>query len=90
MSTPTYIGIEGARIALAEIGINLSSRQVKRAADPDASGKRKLPFFVDPIDKRLKIDKNTLLSIYNRCQAEAENNAKITPASLRKGLDPQP
>lgn len=89
MSTPVYVGIEGARAALAEIGIHLTHRQIKRAADPDASGKRKLPFFVDPIDKRLKIDKNTLLDIYIRIQVNAENNAKINVATLRKGLEPR-
>lgn len=87
MGTPVYIGLEGARVALAEIGITLTRRQIKRAADPDANGKRKLPFFVDPIDKRLKIDKNTLLDIYIRCQVNAENSAKITTASLRKELE---
>ena len=55
--TPTYIGIEGAKELLAGMGIHLTSRQIKRAADPDAHGRRKLPFFVDPIDKRLKIAK---------------------------------
>lgn len=89
MSTPIYIGIEGARIALSEIGIHLTHRQIKRAADPDPNGKRKLPFFVDPIDKRLKIDKNTLLDIYIRIQVNAENTAKINVATLRKGLEPR-
>lgn len=88
MTTPTYVGIEGARKALAEIGINLTSRQIKRAADLDAHGKRKLPFFVDPIDKRLKIEKNTLLEIYNRCQSHAVNNAKIGAEPSQKRLDP--
>lgn len=86
----TYIGIEGARVALEEIGIHLTYRQIKRAADPDANGKRKLPFFVDPIDKRLKIDKTTLLEIYNNCQVNAVNNAKVNAAILRKSLDPRP
>lgn len=90
MTTPTYIGIEGARKALAEIGIHLTARQIKRAADPDAHGMRKLPFFVDPIDKRLKIEKNTLLAIYNRCQVNALNNAHIKPNSPQNGLDPNP
>ncbi len=88
MSTPTYISIEGAREVLAGMGINLTSRQIKRAADPDAHGKRKLPFFVDPIDKRLKIEKGTLVEIYNHCQVNAVNNARINPITLKKGLDP--
>jgi hypothetical protein len=89
MDKPTYIGIEGARLALAEIGIELSYRQIKRAADPDVHGKRKLPFFVDPIDHRLKIDKNKLLAIYNRCAAHAEDTAKISPDGLKKALEPR-
>lgn len=75
MSKPEYIGIEGARRALEGIGINLSHRQVKRAADPDSHGKRKLPFFINPIDKRLKIDKSLLLKIYSTCQDDAKTNA---------------
>lgn len=88
MNTPTYISIEGAREVLAEMGIELTSRQIKRAADPDAHGKRKLPFFVDPIDKRLKIEKGTLVEIYNRCQVNAVNNARINPHTLKNKVDP--
>ena len=87
MDTPIYIGIEGARRALAEIGIELTHRQLKRAADPDANGNRKLPFFVDPIDRRLKIEKNTLLNIYAACQVEAKKKAKIKDEFNRNGLD---
>ncbi len=90
MPTPVFIGIEGARKVLAEIGIDLTARQIKRAADPDAYGKRKLPFFVDPIDKRLKIDRRVLLAIYNQCQADAENNAKVRRPVPQNGLAPRP
>lgn len=45
---PCYIGLEQARQVLAEMGIELNPRQMKRAADKDAQGHRKLPFFVDP------------------------------------------
>lgn len=75
MTTPFYIGLAEARTLLAAMGIELSHRQMKRAADLDAHGKRKLPFFVDPIDKKLKIEKGVLLEIYRRCQANAENSA---------------
>ena len=87
---PHYIGITEARKALAEIGIELNERQMKRAADPDANGQRKLPFFVDPIDKRLKIERGTLLEIYTRCQVQAENSARINPASLKNSFDRTP
>lgn len=87
MRVPFYIGLDEARAALAEIGIELSARQMKRAADPDAHGQRKLPFFVDPIERRLKIDKGTLLEIYTRTQVHAESSARINPARLRNSFD---
>lgn len=58
------------------MGVDLNPRQMKRAADRDASGRRKLPFFVDPVDGRLRIEKGTLVRIYREAQIEAENNAK--------------
>lgn len=58
------------------MGVELNPRQMKRAADKDASGRRKLPFFVDPVDGRLRIEKGTLVRIYREAQIEAENNAK--------------
>jgi hypothetical protein len=88
MSTPHYLGLEGARVALEQIGIHLTTRQIKRAADPDANGQRKLPFFVDPIDKRLKIEKGTLLAIYLAAQSRAETDAKVRPESIQKKLEP--
>jgi len=45
---------------------------------------------VDPIERRLKIDKGTLLEIYTRCQVNAENSARINPASLRNSVDRHP
>jgi len=56
---PHYIGLEEARQVLAEIGVALSPRQMKRAADMNARGRRKLPFFVDPIEGKLKIEKGS-------------------------------
>ncbi len=77
MEPPHYLRIDQVRTLLAEMGIDLSERQIKRAADPDPNGKRKLPFFVDPIDGRLKIEKGTLVRIYREAQIDAENNSKI-------------
>ena len=74
MNQPCYIGLSQAP-ALAEIGINLSERQMKRAAESKAYGRRKLPFFIDPIDGRLKIEKGALVRIYRELQIEAERNA---------------
>ncbi|MEN5247266.1 hypothetical protein [Brucella pseudintermedia] len=74
MKIPHYIGLEQARQVLAELGVELNARQIKRAADKDATGQRRLPFFVDPIEGTLKIEKDTLVNIYRTLQKEAENN----------------
>ena len=70
---PCYIDLEQAREVLAAMGVVLTQRQIKRAADLDAMGRRKLPFFIDPIEKKLKIEKQTLINIYLKRQVEAEN-----------------
>ncbi|MDX0174505.1 hypothetical protein [Sinorhizobium meliloti] len=77
MNLPCYIDLDQARQVLAEMGLELNPRQMKRAADKDATGQRKLPFFVDPIDGRLKIEKGTLVRIYQELQAQAENRSRI-------------
>jgi hypothetical protein len=73
---PFYIDLEGARSVLAGLGISLSARQIKRAAETDGTGRRKLPFFIDPIDGRLKIEKGALVDAYRRRQVGAENNVR--------------
>jgi len=72
MTQPCYIDLEQARYVLAKMGVNLSKRQVKRAAEMNVTGQRKLPFFIDPIEKKLKINKNTLIKLYLQRQLEAE------------------
>ena len=74
MRQPCYLDLEQARQVLAGMGVELTQRQMKRAADKDAHGRRKLPFFIDPIEKKLKIEKHTLIDIYRRRQCDAENN----------------
>ena len=76
MNIPTYIDLRQARELLERMGVKFSLRQIKRAAEKNAAGQRKLPFFVDPIDKRLKIEKGTLVRIYQELQQEAENNLR--------------
>lgn len=71
-----YIDLDQARDVLEQMGIRLTRRQIKRASDKDAQGRRKLPFFIDPIEGRLKIEKNTLVSIYNQLQIEAQRNLR--------------
>lgn len=72
MKQPCYIGLEKARQVLSEMGVELSERQMKRAAETNATGKRKLPFFVDPIEAKLKIEKETLVDIYRKAQIDAD------------------
>jgi len=76
MKLPCYIGLNEARSVLAEMGVELNDRQIRRAAEADIHGRRKLPFFVDPIDGRLKIEKESLVEIYREAQINAENNMK--------------
>ena len=73
---PHYINLRQARVVLSDIGITLTDRQMKRAAEPGPAGKRKLPFFVDPIDGKLKIEKGELVKIYMALQVQAENNIR--------------
>ena len=74
---PQYLDLEQARTLLAELNVILSPRQMKRAADLDDHGKRKLPFFLDPIEGRLKIERNSLLSAYFNRQVEAERSCDL-------------
>jgi hypothetical protein len=76
MKQPCYIGLEEARQVLASMGITLTERQMQRAAEQDAQGRRKLPFFVDPIQHKLKIEKDDLLSAYFKKQVEAQRNLR--------------
>lgn len=76
MKNPCYIDLEQARQVLAEMGVTLNPRQMQRAAEQDGQGRRKLPFFVDPIERKLKIEKNDLISVYFRKQVEAQRNLK--------------
>lgn len=77
MKPPCYIDLEQARQVLAEMGVELNARQMKRAADKDASGRRKLPFFIDPIEGRLKIEKGALVRVYSELQMQAEDTTKL-------------
>jgi len=76
MRQPCYINLEQARQVLSEMGVEFNERQMKRAAEMNAKGQRKLPFFIDPIDKKLKIEKGTLVKIYRDLQIEAERGIK--------------
>ena len=78
MTAPCYIDLAQARAVLAELGIELSQRQMKRAAEPDVDGRRKLPFFLDPIDGKLRIERSTLIRIYRDRQISAEADCQVT------------
>ncbi len=76
IKSPQYIGLEEARQVLAQLGVRLTRRQMQRAAEQDALGRRKLPFFVDPIERKLKIEKDDLMNIYIRKRVEAQNKLR--------------
>ena len=76
MKQHCYLGLEEARQVLAEMGIHLTERQMQRAAEQDAQGRRKLPFFVDPIQHKLMIEKDDLVSAYFNRQVEAQRNLR--------------
>ena len=76
IKNPQYIGLEEARQVLAQLGVRLTRRQMQRAAEQDAMGRRKLPFFVDPIERKLKIEKDDLMNIYIRKRVEAQNKLR--------------
>jgi len=76
---PQYVDLEGARLVLSELGVELTPRQMKRAAEKDAHGRRKLPFFIDPIDGTLKIDRADLVRVYAARQREAQEICGWTP-----------
>jgi len=68
---PRYLNISEARELLSRMGLVVTRRQMQRAAEKDAAGRRKLPFFIDPIDKKLKIEQGDLIRAYRKLQAEA-------------------
>jgi hypothetical protein len=74
-----FIGLEEARQLLAEMSVVLNERQMKRAADKDAEGRRRLPFFIDPIDGTLKIERQYLIDAYVKQQIEARRQCKPQP-----------
>lgn len=76
MSGLCFIDLKQARKVLRDMGIELSDRQMKRAAEADAQGRRKLPFFIDPIDGKLKIEKGTLQKIYMELHVEAQKSIR--------------
>lgn len=76
MQGPCFINLKQARQVMADMGIELTDRQMKRASEKDAHGQRKLPFFVDPIDGKLKIDKGVLTKIYMERQVDAQKSIR--------------
>jgi hypothetical protein len=77
MTPPRYIDLDEAREVLAEMGVKLTTRQMKRAADKDIYGRRKLPFFIDPIDGKLKIERAVLTEVYRRRQMDAQRSLQL-------------
>lgn len=78
---PKFISMEEARTLLADYGLILNERQIRRAASPNAAGKRKLPFFVDPVDGCLKTERRALLRVYVGLIKRAEQDAHFNEVS---------
>ena len=74
MTQPFYLDLDQARDVLAEMGVELTERQMQRAAEMDAHGRRRLPFFIDPIEGKLKIEKQALIDAWLKRQAQAARN----------------
>lgn len=79
MRQPHFIGLEEARQVLAEIGVTLTMRQMQRAAELHPDGSRKLPFFIDPIEGTLKIEKQALIEVYLRRHVDAQRHCRPEP-----------
>jgi len=71
-----YVDLSEARELLSNMGIKLNERQMQRAAEMDAEGRRKLPFFVDPIDGKLKIERQALINAYSQRHVQATRNLR--------------
>ena len=76
MKVPIYLSLEEARQLLSDMGVELTERQMQRAAETDAKGRRKLPFFRDPVQGKLRIEKGSLVAAYRKAQVDAENNVR--------------
>jgi len=66
---PHYVGLEEARQIRAQMGVQLTLRQMQRAAEQDAQGRRKIPYFVDTIERKLKIEKDDTPRVPDRVVA---------------------
>lgn len=66
-----YLDAEGARKVLAELGIDLNERQIRRTKEPRLDGKPALPWFRDPITKKLLISEAHLRTMYARAASQA-------------------
>jgi len=72
VETDRYLDLQAAQDVLTEMGVIMNARQIRRAAEPDAKGNRRLPFFKDPITGRLRIAESRLRGIYQSAQRQAE------------------
>lgn len=57
-----FIGLDAARRLLADRGIVLNDRQMRRATEPGPDGRRRLPFFRCPLTSRLICREDELLA----------------------------
>ena len=76
MKQPCYIGLEDARQVLGGDGRQTHATADAARGGQDAQGRRKLPFFVDPIEHKLKIEKDDLTErVFQTASGSAEKPA---------------
>ena len=64
-------------LSSSRTGVELTGCQMNLAAETDAQERRTLPFFVDAIEGRLKIERQALINAYRQKQVTAERNLRI-------------
>jgi len=71
-----YLDRQQVREWLAERGVTLNDRQVRRAMEPDAEGKRAIPAAKCPIRKCLIVRQSDLERLYPSQDAVAPQTAR--------------
>ncbi len=66
----TFLTLNAAADYLKSKGIPVKNTSLRSAAEPDAKGRRKLPFFKDPLSGKLIIDRDDLDRIYSHAQGQ--------------------
>ena len=76
MKQPCYIGLEEARQVLAEMGVQLTMRQMQRAADRTRRDDASCRSSSIPSSTSSKSKRTICISVYFRKQVEAQRNLR--------------